>query len=388
MKQNVLHLVSSFGQGGTEQQMVQLVQLLVTDAQYRVHVAAFNSSGPLRKSVERLLSQGIAEFPLTSFYNLNAVRQLSHFVRFLRHRKIDVIHTHDFYSNVFGLAGGFLARVPVRIASKRETGGVRTPAQSFVERLAFHLAHAIIANSEAVQRELCRQGVSKQKVVKIYNGLDSTRVAARDLLTRHEVLASFGLPVDGNLRFVSIIANMRLEVKDHPTFLRAAKRVREVIPWARFALAGEGDLERLLRQLAHDLGIANDVFFVGHCSRIAEFLSVADVCVLSSKAEGFSNAILEYMAAGRPVVVTDVGGAREVVEEGLTGHIVPPEDAGQMADRIVSLLSDPQRAAVMGDRGRHVVESRFSRARQLECTKELYGRLVQRNFTRSSFEEA
>ena len=123
-------------------------------------------------------------------------------------------------------------------------------------------------------------------------------------------------------------------MKDHPTFLRAAKRVHEAVPEAAFVLAGEGRLTDSLRALAAELGLARDAFFIGRCSRIAELLAVSDVCVLSSKAEGFSNSILEYMAAARPVVVTNVGGAREAVAEGETGYLVEAGDDETMAARI------------------------------------------------------
>ncbi|HEY0408258.1 MAG TPA: glycosyltransferase, partial [Pyrinomonadaceae bacterium] len=120
------------------------------------------------------------------------------------------------------------------------------------------------------------------------------------------------------------------------------------------------------------------VFFTGRCGRVAELLAVSDVCVLSSKAEGFSNSILEYMAAARPVVATDVGGAREAVIEGETGYLVPAGDAALMAKRIVSLLKDTERARAMGEHGRSTIERRFSCEAQLETTLNLYHTLFAR----------
>jgi glycosyltransferase involved in cell wall biosynthesis len=105
---------------------------------------------------------------------------------------------------------------------------------------------------------------------------------------------------------------------------------------------------------------------------------LSDVCVLASTAEGFSNAILEYMAAGRPVVATDVGGAREAVVDGETGYLVPSDDHSAMADRIVALLRDPDEARTMGERGRHITREKFSCEAQLEKTQELYDRMLTR----------
>src|SRR5205085_6589156 len=136
------------------------------------------------------------------------------------------------------------------------------------------------------------------------------------LLTREAMLVSFGLPVERDLRFVTIVANLRHPVKDHPTFLRAASHVWRAFPQARFILVGEGELTDAMQQLAAQLGISEQTFFIGRSERVADLLAVSDVCVLSSQAEGFSNSILEYMAAARPAVVTDVGGAREAITDG------------------------------------------------------------------------
>jgi glycosyltransferase involved in cell wall biosynthesis len=184
-----------------------------------------------------------------------------------------------------------------------------------------------------------------------------------------------GLP---DRRLVTIVANLQHAVKDHPMFLRAAARVRAAIPDAAFVIAGEGKLLEDLRDFAVQLGLVRDVFFIGRCEKVAELLSVSDVCALSSTAEGFSNAILEYMAAALPVVVTDVGGAREAVIEGESGYIVPAGDDQKMAERIIDLLRDPKRAHAMGERGKSIVAEEFSRERHLQETLELYKELMVR----------
>jgi len=211
----------------------------------------------------------------------------------------------------------------------------------------------------------------------IYNGLDTSRVAAVQGAARLENLKKLGLPeASVDRRFVVIVANMRHDVKDYPMFLRAARSVANSVPDAAFLLAGEGQLQQSFRELATELGIADRTFFLGRCEHIAELLSLADVCVLSSKAEGFSNSILEYMAAGKPVVVTDVGGAREVVIENETGYIVPSGADELMTERIVSLLHDPQKARAMGEKGRRVIQQKFSSEELVRNTEALYHRLL------------
>jgi glycosyltransferase involved in cell wall biosynthesis len=173
-----------------------------------------------------------------------------------------------------------------------------------------------------------------------------------------------------------MVANMRLDVKDHPMFLRAAKRVAEVVHDVAFVIAGEGELTESIRMTAIEMGLAEKVFFIGECTNVSLLLSQSEICVLSSKAEGFSNSILEYMAAARPVVVTDVGGAREVVANGKNGFLVPSRDDAAMADRIIELMADPGAARMMGECGRRIVTEKFSCQSRLEATENLYERLI------------
>jgi glycosyltransferase involved in cell wall biosynthesis len=255
----------------------------------------------------------------------------------------------------------------------RETAGMRTGAQRQVQRTSYSLAHGIVGNCNAVRDKLIEQGIQPGKVAVIYNGLEMKRLQTS--LSRREALSLFGIE-QADMQFVSIVANMRHEVKDYPMFLRAAQTVKAVVPGAAFLLAGEGELQDSLKALATELGISDCTYFLGRCDRVAELLGVSDVCVLSSKAEGFSNSIIEYMAAARPVVATDVGGAREAISEGGTGFLVPSGNDQQMAERIIRLLQSPDTAKQMGERGRQIVEEKFSCEAQLAQTEQLYERLL------------
>ena len=159
-------------------------------------------------------------------------------------------------------------------------------------------------------------------------------------------------------------------------FLRAAAQVRAAVADAAFVIAGEGGLMPELRQLANELGIASDVHFVGRCDDVPSLLFASNVGVLSSKAEGFANAILEYMYAGLPVVATGVGGVREAVIEGQTGYIVPSGDHEAMARRITQVLADDESARLMGARGQGLVTGKFSSEYHLRNTLELYAELL------------
>ncbi|HLM61204.1 MAG TPA: glycosyltransferase, partial [Pyrinomonadaceae bacterium] len=191
---------------------------------------------------------------------------------------------------------------------------------------------------------------------------------------RRKICEELNLPTDENVKFITLVANLRHAVKNHPMFLSAAKAVSEKSPEAHFVLAGEGELKNGLENAARELKIADRTHFIGRCPQVPELLSVSCAGVLTSFAEGFSNSILEYMSANLPVVATNVGGAGEAIIENESGFIVESNDAKTMAERLIFLLENPRKAKEMGERGRQVVESKFSCETQLQRTLKLYGK--------------
>ena len=373
MKKRILQFIGSFHQGGSERQATALSCALKAEGTNDIYVATLNKEGVLRGTMDEAGFTDIPEFPLTSFFNANFVRQVRSCAAYLKENKIDLVHTHDFYTNVFGMAAASLAGVTAKVASKRETGGMRSSSQEFVEKLAFGRAEAIVANSIAVRNHLTARGISADKINVIYNGLDLPGFE-----NAQKNSEKFGLPTDENIRFVTLVANLRHAVKNVPMFMRAAKRVAEAVPNTHFVVAGEGELEAELMAMAVELGIRDKVHFIGRCSDIPSLLSASSACVLTSIAEGFSNSILEYMAAGKPVVATNVGGAAEAVVDGETGYLVASDDDTKMAEHLIELLKDDGKAIEFGDAGRAVVQGKFSQEAQLHNTLGLYNSLLDR----------
>lgn len=377
MKKRILQLIGSFHQGGSERQAVSLARLLKNDDSYDIFAATLNKEGVLRGEIAEIGLPEIPEFPLTSFHDFNFVRQVRRCSHFLRENNIDLIHTHDFYTNVFGMAAATLARVPARITSKRETGGMRTRVQEMIEKVAFGRSHAIVVNSTAVRNHLTQRGLRAGKIKVIYNGFDAARFAhiGRD---RSTVCRQLGLPEGENLEFFTMTANLRHHVKNVPMLLRAAKRVVESNSNIHFLIAGEGVLAEEVKKLATELGVRENAHFIGRCTDIPALLSVSEVGVLTSSAEGFSNSILEYMAAGKPVVATNVGGASEAVAHGETGYLVASDDDAAMAARLTELLDDKEKAAAFGAAGRKIAAETFSEEGQVSKTIALYESLLKR----------
>jgi glycosyltransferase involved in cell wall biosynthesis len=372
-KPNVLQLGHGFIEGGSERQLIQMASLLRDSGEFNVHVAALRGGGVLRPEIERLQIP-VIDFPLTSFYNSSMVQQTRRFVSYLKQHDIRIVHSHDFYSNIFGMTAASLAGVRGRIASKRETTGTRSLAQRTAERGAFKLAHSVVANAGAVKEHLIGLGVPGDKIAVIYNGLDLTRFQlngdAGAALQRLNLEALRERPV------VTMVANFEYRVKGQPMLLRAAQRVKTEVPQARFVFAGEGRFRAETEKLAGELGLTESCLFIGRCASVPDLLAASDVCVLSSEAEGFSNSILEYMAASRAVVATNVGGASEAIIEGETGHLVNAGDDRAMAERLISLLRDPETRRTMGINGRRRIEQRFSPENRLKTTIALYNQYL------------
>jgi glycosyltransferase involved in cell wall biosynthesis len=372
LNRRVLQLVGSFHQGGSEKQAIALTRMLIAEGSFDVRLATMNSKGSLSAEAAALGLAEIPEFPITSFFSLSFVRQVTRFARYLKEQSIDAVHTHDFYTNIFGMAGALLARVPVRIASKRETAKLRSRMQEVVERLAFSAAHRVVANSEAVKLYLEGIGVASDKIDVVYNGVDVREFAETDKRDRTQLFAELGLEINVDTQVITTVANLRHPVKNIPMLIRAARPVIERFGDVHFVIAGEGPLLDELRRLADELGVSRSVHFLGRCTRIPELLSISTVCVLTSDAEGFSNSILEYMAAGRPVVATRVGGADEAVIDGETGYLIDAGDDAALVDRVSRFLANPQRPKSFGSRGRRVVRTKFDSDVQMSHILSLY----------------
>lgn len=365
MTARVLHLVGSFNQGGSERQATALAILQREKGEFVINIATLEMNGVLLETVRNAGFENIREFPLTSFYDLNFLKQIRSFASFLRQEKIDILHTHDFYGNVFGMAAATLAKTPIKIASKRETGGMRTKSQQFVENIAFRRADAIVVNADAVAEYVHNFGIPKDKLKVIYNGIDLSR------------FTNIGYAAE-QLKAIILVANLRHRVKNIPMFLNAAAEVNAKYPDTRFVIAGEGELKSELEAMTKDLGIAENVEFIGRCMNIPELLKRSFACVLTSDNEGFSNSLIEYMAAGRPVVATNVGGAAEAIIDGVNGFLVMPDAHSSMADRLMQLIEDPAMARKMGDLAREKVTTLFNRETQNQNVADLY-RSLQKN---------
>jgi len=241
------------------------------------------------------------------------------------------------------------------------------------ERVLARTASALVAVTERVRRDILAHGVgTPDRVVVVPLGLDLeplTAAAGR----RGELRAELGLPAAAPL--VGIVARL-VPVKAHEVFLDAARAIAPVRPDARFLIAGDGERRGELEALARGAGLGDRVRFLGWRADLARLYADLDVVVLTSKNEGSPVALIEAMAAARPVVSTRAGGVEDVVADGETGLVVPVGDAAAVARAIVDLLEHPDRAAALGAAAQASVVGRFGSARLVGDVDRLYRRLL------------
>ena len=305
--------------------------------------------------------------PLRSAFGPRAARGALALRRLLRKEHVQMVQTFFESSDLWA---GLVTRVlsPAKLIwSRRDMGILREKKHSFAYRALRRLPHAVIAVSARVAEHVTGvDGVPASRVHVVHNGLDL------------DTTASPTLHHGGSGPAITTIGNIR-RVKGHDLLVKAAPDVLKRFPSATFTIAGEvlepeffADLERMV---AED-GLSQRIVFLGKVTDLHKHMAGADVFVLPSRSEGFSNALIEAMAAGLACVATDVGGNAEAIEDGKSGLIVPAEDAASLSQAIVRILEDERFAQSMRAAAQASVEANFSSHAMLEKTAAIYRKLL------------
>ncbi|GGA76520.1 glycosyl transferase [Edaphobacter acidisoli] len=306
--------------------------------------------------------------PLRRTYDLQALRAAFELKRFLHQQQIQIVQTFFESSDLWaGLVAKKLAKTAL-IWSRRDMGILRAGKHHLAYRLMAGVPDAVFAVSEQVRQHCIDvDHIDPSRVQTIYNGLDLAiwNAIAPPTRTSSEV-------------HIATVGNVR-RVKGHDVLIKAAAEIVRHFPGTTFSIAGavmEPEYFAELETLVRDLNLLGRFHFVGNITDLHEYLAAADIFVLPSRSEGFSNAIIEAMAASLPVVATNVGGNAEAVQHGTSGFIVPPDDADKLANAVIQLLNDTPRAKSMGAAGRKIVEENFTTAAMMSKTTAIYKNLL------------
>lgn len=361
---HVCFMIDRLGTGGTETQLLALVRrldrsrvrpsLCLLDGCDQHSRALQPDDCPVRRLGVRALARP------------RALGQVFRLARFLRRERVDVLQVYFRDSSYLGVAAGRLAGVPFILRTRNNVGHWMRGLDRRLGRLVTRLATATVANCEACRRSVIEtEGADPARVFVLENGVDLERFLGVPPLNATRT---------GRPR-VGAVANLR-PVKGLEVLVDAAALVAADRPDVSFDVAGDGELRAGLDRQVERLGLAGRFHFRGAVGDVPALLATLDVAVLPSRGEGMPNAVLEYMAAGRPIVATAVGATPELIEDGRCGLLVPPGDARALAAAIGRLVTDRALAARLGEAARRRARERYGRGAMVERFERFYEDLV------------
>ena len=386
----LLKFITALGMAGTEKQFMNLGRAL-DGSRFELHLACLHRWGHFLEEVEAL-GIPLVEYRITSLCRPDVLKEQLRFAAYIKRNGIQIVHTYGFYPNVFAIPAAWLAGVPAIVASIRDTGGYQTSIQRRVEKFVCWQADRIAVNAEAVRQWLIAQRYNPEKITVIPNGIDLSRFPLQRGVSK--LREELGLPQGTPL--IAVLSRLH-PFKGIEYFLEAAAIVATRFPEARFLIVGAGVIVKDgavewdarygegLESYAMRLGLGGRVIFTGFRLDVPEWLSEITVSVLPSvSSEGLSNTVLESMAAGVPVVATTVGGNPELVQDGVTGLVVPPQDSGALARAVCRLLENKELALKFGQAARQRAAERFSVETMVRETEHLYLSLLEKTRKQSA----
>jgi glycosyltransferase involved in cell wall biosynthesis len=343
----VAFCIDNMNVGGTEMNAVRTAERLVQRG-VELRVFSLATQGPLLERYAEL-SVPVHFLPLDGLFSRSALRRGRELAGFVRAHRIDIVHAHDVYSNIFAAPWARMAGAAF-VASRRWWAGSDRASKRIMNRLAYILADRVVANSPSIATWLWKsERVRRGAITVIPNFLEEAafRRPAEDWM--RDLASDLRLPAVR--RIVGVVASLQ-PIKNHGMLLRAVAVMAPAYPDLVVVLVGGDSGSRSeLERLAAELGIYDRVRFAGLRPSIPSPHHLFDVSALTSNSEGMPNSVLEAMAAGRPVVATNVGAVSDVVDDGVTGYLVEPGDVAALADRLGRLLDSADLRAQMGAAG-------------------------------------
>lgn len=368
-------VIPSLDSGGAEHHLLQILPLLQS-SQFELRLHVLRGGGRL---LDAFKARGVPLIVCTGFAaRLQAIRLLLINV----YSRRPIVHCFLPESYVLGGILGLVFGAHAVVVSRRSRNYylAHHPVVAWIERRLHRRVSMLLANSRSVVQDLLDEGAPPSRVRLLYNGVDVNRfhVGAERFFIRQALRSSLSLSAHSIV--LVCVANL-FPYKGHADLLKALSLIplNSDIPIELLLVGRDVGLRLPLQDLARDLSLDPHVHFLGERDDIPDLLAASDISVLASHQEGFSNAVLESMAAALPMVVTDVGGNAEAVIHGESGFVVPPRDPVSLAKAISVLLADANLCKTMGDAGRRRVVASFS----LEASVAAYASLYQEVWDRA-----
>lgn len=366
---NIVHLTDSPFFGGPERQMLGLAIHL--PRRIRTTILCFRDHESAVPFIEQLTGAGV-EARMLAHSNPRFLSIIADIVGELRALRADALVCHGYKADLLGWIAGHRVGIPVVSVSRGWTGHTwKVRLNEALDRLILQYMDRVVCVSEGQSAKVQRTAITPDRIRVIRNAIDPSRFN-RDSQGRATLRDLFRVPVE---EIVIAVGRLSPE-KGFDQLVEAARLVSAERPNTGFVLAGTGPDRSKLEHQVRTAGLKDRFVFAGFRSDVDELIRDAAILAQSSMTEGLPNVVLEACAAGVPVVATDVGGTREVVAEGVNGHLVPAGDPRAMAAQVLELLDDPGRRRDMGDRGRELIRSEFSFAQQSARYEALFDELL------------
>jgi glycosyltransferase involved in cell wall biosynthesis len=370
------YCVDSFEIGGTELNAVRTVEAL-DRRRFQVTVFHMHETGPLRARYEALGLQ-LRHLPIARLYSPRTARQGVRFLRLLRREGIEVVHTHDLYTNIFAAPWARLAGCRV-IASRRWLDASPRPGLLPLNRCSYRFAHRVVVNSSVVARLMIdSERVPAARVVELPNFLEERAFHHVAAELRSARRSSWGVPPGAFV--IGTVARLA-PVKNHAMVVRALQRLDEDV---HLVLIGAGPSRRALEELARELHVDRRVHFTGQLVEAENLHQFFDVSVLCSRSEGFPNAVIEALAASCPVVATPVGGVPEVISDRQTGLLVPVDQPDALAASVQELRRDAALRKQLSEAGSARARGKYHQTLVIARLEALYQDLAREAGTRGA----
>ena len=366
MPMRILHTESSSGMGGQEYRVLQEAQGM----EKRGHIVVV--AAPHGSQLAALAEQRGLQVKTTSSGNRGWITLIPFYLRIMKHYEIDVVNTHGSLDSwTASIAGRISSRRPIIVRTRHKSTPV---SRTWRHRLLYgRLPHVVTTTGEAVRQGLItRNRLSPSRVISIPTGVDLERFQPQppDAALRK----SLGLGSQGPL--VGAVTFLRPE-KGMGVLIEAIRWLKKRFSTVECVIIGDGGEKPALLDHIRELGLEHCVHLVGFRHDVPALLAILDVVVIPSFEEGIPQSLTQALAMERPVVASAVGGIPEVVQDGLSGLLVPPRDPAVLAEKIACLLHDPMAATRMGKVGRQVIQERYSMEHMLNQTERVYRRMMQ-----------
>lgn len=355
---------------GTENQLIKMINGIDKDA-FQVNLICFDDSKWLNENRDMLHCQATV-IEINRFKRLYTYGNFFKLAGNLRANRPDIVHTFFPVANIVGVTAARMSGVKKVVSSRRDYGEWMNGRYLAATKMANRFVDRIVANSGSVKELTARkESVDPARIDVFYNGLDTAQF--QNLERDGALKARLGIPAANKV--VGIIANFR-PMKHHHAFVLAAREVLRQRKDVHFMMIGAGQLKEKTERLADELGISSNIIFAGAQKDTLPFLSIMDVGVNCSEAEGLSNSVMEYMASGVPCVVSDAGGNRDLITHNETGYVFKLDDFEGMAGFILKLFKEDKERKVLCANAAEKVRSSMSLETMLKNYESFYKRLL------------